>query len=536
MKNINEKIANLSVEKRALLELKLKNKKNKNTHIPKKQTIPQRSNHDSLPLSFAQERLWFLEQLEPNNPFYNVPRKILLQGNLNQQVFQLALSEIVRRHEVLRTSFQTLNGTPVQVIHSEASIGINVVDLQKLPGRERETVLQQQIQKEAITPFNLEIAPLIRCSLFQLDTTEYVLLLTMHHIVSDAWSMGVFIQELSTLYQAFCTGEASPLPELPIQYADFAVWQRQWFSGEVFQTQLSYWKQQLGGAPELLQLPSDHPRPSTRSYRGTTQNFTLNTDLTQKLQTLSRESGTTLFMTLYAGFATLLYRYSGQSDILIGSPIANRNRTEIESLIGFFVNTLVLRTRFEENPSFKSLLAQVKETTLKAYEHQDVPFEQVVETLQPQRSLAYSPLFQVMFILQNAPMAEVKLPGVTLTQLNQENTISRFDLTLSIIETDRGLVGSWEYNTDLFDGLTIEQMAGHFQNLLLAIVENPVAAVAELPLLSEAERHQLLIEWNDTECEYPSDKCLHQLFEEQLERTPDAVAVVFENQQLTYFN
>ncbi|MEQ8997813.1 MAG: amino acid adenylation domain-containing protein [Coleofasciculus sp. B1-GNL1-01] len=487
-----------------------------------------------LPLSFAQQRLWFLNQLEGSSATYNIPGAVRLSGNLDVNALQQALSEIVRRHEVLRTSFQTVNGTPIQVIHSEATLKINVVDLEPLEVTERETVLHQQAQQEAITPFNLEIAPLIRCSLLQLSATESVVLLTMHHIISDGWSMGVFIQELSSLYQAFGAGEPSPLAELPIQYADFAIWQRQWLSGEVLEAQLNYWLSQLQGAPELLQLPTDHPRPTVQTYRGTTHSFTLNTDLTQKLQTLSRESGTTLFMTLLAAFATLLYRYSGQSDILMGSPIANRHRREIESLIGFFVNTLVLRTRFEDNPRIKDLLAQVRETTLKAYEHQDVPFEQVVEALQPQRSLSHSPLFQVMFILQNAPMGEVELPGVTLTPLERESTIAQFDLTLSMTETTQGLVGEWEYNTDLFDGSTIERMTAHFQNLLSAIVENPQQTVAELPLLSEAERHQLLVKWNETESEYPLEKCIHQLFEKQVERTPDAVAVVFEEQQLTY--
>ena len=499
------------------------------------QLIPRNPRNDGqFPLSWTQEGLWFLNQLEGSSATYNMPRALRINGNLDINALEQALSEIVRRHEVLRTSFQTVNGIPIQVIHPEATLNIKVLDLQHLETTERETVLQQQVQQEAITPFNLEIAPLIRCSLLQLDAEEYVLLLNMHHIVSDGWSMGVLIQELSSLYQAFGAGEPSPLAELPIQYADFAVWQRQWLSGEVLETQLNYWQQQLAGAPELLKLPTDRPRPSVQTYRGATQTFSLNTDLTEKLQTLSRESGTTLFMTLHAAFSTLLYRYSGQSDILIGSPIANRNRSEIESLIGFFLNTLVLRTSFEDHPSFESLLTKVRETTLKAYEHKDVPFEQVVEALQPQRSLSHSPLFQVMFVLQNAPMGEIELPGVTLSELNWESTIAKFDLTLSMTETDRGLVGSWEYNTDLFDGSTIERMAAHFQNLLSAIVENPQVSVAELPLLCEAERHQLLMEWNDTAKEYPSDKCIYQLFEEQVEKTPDAVAVVFENQQLTY--
>ncbi|MCM0593872.1 MAG: amino acid adenylation domain-containing protein [Gloeotrichia echinulata DEX184] len=489
---------------------------------------------EQLPLSWAQERLWFLNQLEGDSATYNMPAAVKIAGDLDINALQQALSEIVQRHEILRTSIQTVNGTPIQVIHPQVTTSINVVDLQQLLAPERETLLEQQIQLEASIPFNLENAPLIRCSLLQISAREYVLLLTMHHIVSDGWSIEVLISELSSLYPAFCVGEPSPLPELPLQYADFAVWQRQWLSGVVLETQLNYWRSQLQGSPELLQLPTDRPRPVVQTYHGRTQSFELNQDLTQKLQSLSGESGTTLFMTMLAAFTTLLYRYSGQSDILVGSPIANRNRNEIESLIGFFVNTLVLRTNFENNPSFKDLLAQVRETTLQAYEHQDVPFEQVVEALQPQRSLSHSPLFQVMFVLQNVPMTEFELPGVTLTQLDGDSTIAKFDLTLSMSETDRGLVGEWEYNTDLFDGSTIERMTAHFQNLLSAVVANPQQTVGELPLLSAAERHQLLVEWNQTAFEYPTDKCIHQLFESQVERTPDAVAVVFENQQLTY--
>jgi putative pyridoxal-dependent aspartate 1-decarboxylase len=493
--------------------------------------IQPRTEGEQLPLSWAQERLWFLNQLE-SSATYNMPEAIRITGMLNINALQQALSEIVRRHEILRTSFSTIGDRPIQIIHSEATLKIEVVDLQQLKAK-RETALQQKIQQEATTPFDLEFAPLIRCSLLQLDNREYVLLLTMHHIVSDGWSMGRLIQELSSLYRAFCAGESSPLPELSIQYADFAVWQRQWLSGKVLDTQLSYWQQQLQGVPELLQLPTDRPRPRVQAHQGATQSFTLDTELSQKLQALSRKSGSTLFMTLLAAFATLLYRYSGQTDILIGSPIANRNRSEIESLIGFFVNTLVLRTHFEDNPQIEELLARVRETTLKAYEHQDVPFERVVGALSPQRSLSHSPLFQVMFILQNAPSEEVELPGVTLTHLELESTIAKFELTLSITETDRGLEGEWEYNTDLFEGSTIERMTVHWQNLLSAMVANPQQRVSELPLLTASERQQLLVEWNNTEEDYPQ-KCLHQLFEEQVEKTPDAVAVVFEDQQLTY--
>ncbi len=486
------------------------------------------------PLSWAQERLWFLNQLEGASATYNLPEAVRITGILDIDVLQQALAEIVRRHEVLRTSFPTVNGTPVQVINSEATIKIKVVDLQQLPEPEIELQIQQLVKQEANTPFNLEIAPLIRSSWLQLSATESVLLFTMHHIVFDGWSLGIFISELSALYQAFKIGEPSTLPDLAIQYTDFARWQKEWLNGEVLETQLNYWRSQLQCTPPLLQLPTDRPRPNAQTYRGNTQSFSLNSDLTKKLQILSRESGTTLFMTLYAAFATLLYRYSGESDILIGTPIANRTKGEIEALIGFFANTLVLRTQFADHPTFEELLAQVRETTLQAYQHQDVPFAQVVEALQPERSLSYSPLFQVMFVFQNTPLSALELPGVSLAQLSTESVIAKFDLTVSMSETNQGLLSSWEYNTDLFDGSTIERMATHFQNLLLEIVKNPQQKVGEIPLLSVAERHQLLVEWNDTATEYPRDKCIHQLFEEQVEKTPLGVAVVFKKQQLTY--
>ena len=426
-----------------------------------------------LPLSWAQERLWFLNQLEGASATYNIPLAVRITDSIYIEAIQQALSEIVRRHEVLRTRFQQVNGIPVQVVHPEATMNIQVVDLQLLVDSERETHLQQLAQQEALTPFDLEIAPLIRCSLLLLSATEYVLLLTMHHIVSDRWSLGVLVSELSALYQAFSTSLPSPLPALSIQYADYAVWQKQWLSGEVLAPQLDYWRVQLAGAPSLLQLPTDAPRPNVQTYHGKTQSFSLHTDLTEKLRVLSQKSGTTLFMTLYAGFATLLHRYSGESDILVGIPIANRHHLEIEPLIGFFVNTLVLRTQFADNPSFEQLMVQVRETTMQAYEHQDVPFEQVVEALKPERSSTHSPLFQVMFVLQNTPMAKLELPGCTFHELPVESSVAKFDLTVSIWETADGLVGSWEYNTDLFNGSTIKRMATHFENLLSAIAEIP---------------------------------------------------------------
>jgi acyl carrier protein len=471
---------------------------------------------ESIPLSFAQERLWFLNQFEGASATYNMPDALRLNGELNLEALDQALAEIVRRHESLRTSFTKVNGIPKQVIHPSASMTIETIDLQHLTDTERKLELEKQIQQSALTPFDLEIAPLIRCSLLQLAETYYVFCINMHHIVSDGWSSDLLVQELSALYPVYCAGNSSPLPELEIQYADFAIWQREYLSGAVLEQQLQYWVDQLQGVPELLQLPTDRPRPSVQTYQGATHNLSLSAELAQKLQGLSRQMGSTLYMTLMAAFVTLLHRYSGESDVVIGSPIANRNHSEIESLIGFFVNTLVLRTRLEDNPSFEQLLKQVRETTLKAYEHQDLPFEQIVEALQPQRSMSHSPLFQVMFVLQNTPMGEIELPGLTLSELDADSTIAKFDLTLSITETPEGLDCEWEYSNDLFDKSTIERMASHFENLLSAIIANPQQAVSKLPLLSAVERQQLMFDWNDTQTNYPQDKCIHQLFEQSI--------------------
>ena len=356
----------------------------------------------------------------------------------------------------------------------------------------------------------------------------------MHHIISDGWSLGVFVRELTELYKAFCTGSPPVLPLLPVQYADFAVWQRQWFSGEILKTQLDYWKEQLKNAPNLLQLPTDRPRKAVQTFPGRYYYAAFDKELSAELTALSKRSGVTLFMTLVAAFQTLLYRLSSDDDIVVGTPVAGRNRREIEGLIGFFVNTLVLRTNLGGDPSFEELLGRVREVALQAYTHQDLPFEQLVQTLQPTRDLSYTPLFQVMFVLDDAGGSSVKLPELTVSSYSVELGTAKFDLTLSMEKTADGLAGVWEYNADLFDRATIARTAGHFQTLLEAIVANPQQKVSSLPLLTEQERHQLLVDWNNTTKEYPSHKCIHQLFEEQVELTPDAEAVLFEDKQLTY--
>src|ERR687886_738282 len=485
-------------------------------------------------LSFAQARLWFLEQLEPGSYAYNIPAAVRLTGSLHVAALQQSLDEIVQRHEALRTTFAMVNGEPIQVIAPVLALTLPLVDLRELPQAQQEASVERLATEEAMRPFDLAQGPLLRATLLQLGQAEPVLLLVMHHIVSDGWSMGVLIRELAALYEAFSMGKPSPLPELPIQYADFAHWQRQWLQGEVLAAQLSYWQQQLAGAPSLLELPTDRPRPAVQTFRGAAQSLALPETLTEKLKLLSQRSGVTLFMTLLAAFQTLLYRYTGQDDICIGSPIANRNHSETERLIGFFVNTLVLRTPLSGNPSFQELLGRVREVALGAYAHQDLPFEQLVEALHPERSLSHHPLFQVMFVLQNAPMPALELPGLTLSSLEIDSKTAKFDLTLSMEDTEQGLVGALEYNTDLFDAAAIGRMLGHFQTLLEGIVADPQQHVSNLPILTQPERHTLLVEWNHTQVDYPKDVCVHQLFEAQVEQTPEAMAVVFEDQQLTY--
>ncbi|MGD1702261.1 amino acid adenylation domain-containing protein [Dapis sp. BLCC M229] len=492
------------------------------------------SREATLPLSFAQERLWFLDQLEGKSATYNIPTVLRLDGKLAVIALEQAITEIVRRHEVLRTTFKIQNGTAVQMIAPVAKIALPVIELQHLSKLKQAEEVQQLATQEAQQPFDLSQDSLLRVMLLRLSPESHVLLLAMHHIVSDGWSIGIFYQELQTLYQAFVQRESSPLPELAIQYADFTLWQRQWLSGEVLSSKLNYWKQQLAGVPPLLELPTDRPRSPVQTFRGSREFFQIDVELTQKLKQLSQTAGVTLFMTLLAAFATLLYRYSGQSDIVVGSPIANRNRSEIEPLIGFFVNTLALRIGLENNPSFASLLHQVRKVCLDAYGHQDLPFEKVVEALQLERNLSHSPLFQVMFVLQNAQNVTLELPGMSCQILEVESGVAKFDLTLEMEETSTGIKGELEYNSDLFDGARIRRMIGHFQVLLAAIVNNPQLGIDELPLLTAQEWHQLLVKWNDTRVDYSLDRCIHQLFEEQVEQTPDAVAVVFESEKLTY--
>lgn len=496
--------------------------------------IPSISRVGSLPLSFAQQRLWFLDQLEGQSATYNIPLALQLSGDLNVEALEAAISEIVRRHEALRTTFQMVKGEPVQVISPADPLSVSIVNLQTCSAENRPDELQRLANEVACKPFDLECDSLLRVQLFKLAPASHVLLVVMHHIVSDGWSIGIFSHELSTLYREFSQGKHSSLNTLPIQYVDFAQWQRQYLQGKVLERQLNYWRQQLADTPALSELPTDHPRPAVQSFRGETIRFSLSEQLSHKLKELSQQSSTTLFITLLTAFSVLLYRYSYSEDIVIGSPIANRNRKEIEPLIGFLVNTLPLRTDLSGNPSFSVLLKQVHQTALDAYDHQELPFERLVEELNPERDFSYHPFFQVMFVLQNATSEIIELPGIQVSAFPLKRGLSKFDLTLSVREQSEGLIGAFEYNCDLFNHDTIQRLAGHFQTLLEGIVANPQQPIVEFSLLTEPERHQLLVEWNNTQKDYPSDRCIHQLFEAQVERTPDVIAVVFENEQLTY--
>ncbi len=488
----------------------------------------------NLPLSFAQQRLWFLDQLMPGNSAYNIPAAVRLRGPLNLAALEQSLNEIVKRHESLRTTFAMVDGRPAQVIAPALTIKLPVVDLRKLPETERETEVRRLVTEGAERPFDLSQGPLLRVALLRLGDEEYVGLLTLHHIVSDGWSTGILIREMARLYVAFFSGGSLSLPQLPIQYADFAVWQRQWLQGEVLETRLAYWKQQLTGASALLDLPTDHPRPVLQTFRGAHQSVMLPKTLTKGLKALGRQEGVTQFMTLLAAFKALLHRYTSQEDLVVGTPIANRNRLEIEGLIGCFVNALVLRTDLSGNPCFRDLLQRVREVCLGAYGHQDLPFDRLVEELRLQRDLSRNPLFQVMFVLQNASLRAVELPGLTLSPVEADSETAHFDLILVVVDAEQGLTVSFVYNTDLFEAATIARMLGNFQTLLEAVVADPEQRLSDLPLLTDAERQQLLVEWNDNKTDYPRDLCIHQLFEAQAQRTPDAIAVVFEHEQLTY--
>ncbi|MBV9772340.1 MAG: amino acid adenylation domain-containing protein, partial [Gemmatimonadetes bacterium] len=493
-----------------------------------------RDGTEGFPLSFAQERLWFVEQLEPGRAAYNIPHPVRLRGALDVDALRRALEEVVRRHESLRTVFRPVEGRAFQHVVAP-SLTLAVDDLAGLPAEEREAEALRRTARDAALPFDLEAGPLFRASLLRVAPDDHLLLLCMHHVVSDGWSMGVLFRELEALYGAFRSGAASPLAEPEVQYADYAVWQREYLAGEVLDGQLAYWTERLAGAPGLLELPTDRPRPAVQSFRGALVHFRVPSSVVGPLKALSKTEGATLFMTLLAAWQLLLARYTGEDDVVVGSPIAGRTRGETEGMIGFFVNTLALRADLSGDPSFRELLARVRGETLGAYDHQDLPFERLVDELGVERDLSRSPLFQVMFALQNTSTGELALPGVEAAALERGETTSEFDLTLSLAEGEDGLAGVVEYATDLFDAATIERMMEHFRTLLEGVAAGADRRVSALPLLTDAARAELAaLESAPAAAAIPSDRCVHELFEAQVERTPGAVAVLAGDEALTY--
>lgn len=488
-----------------------------------------RQNVAEAPLSYAQKRLWFFQQLEPESPMYNIPAAFRLQGRLNREALQRALGFIVRRHEVLRTRFVSDDGAPRQVITAPpVDFPLPVVELGAFPAGRRETEAKRRLQDEAVQPFDLTRDLMLRAALIALGPADHLLAINTHHIASDGWSVGLFLHELAGLYQAFDTGREPALPLLPVQYADYAVWQNELLQDAAMEESLAYWKQQLAGAPAFLELPADHPRSTVQTYRGRWQWQTLPPSLAEALKELSQHEGVTLFMTLLAAFQTLLRRYTQVDDIVVGSPVAGRNQVETENLIGFFVNTLVLRTDLSGNPGFRELLHRVREVALGALAHQDMPFDRLVQELRPERSTGHAPLVQVLFVFQSDPVQGFKLPGLTVTPgpLDKMDTgTAKFDLTFQIGENAQGFVVAAEYNTDLFEHDTITRMLGNFRTLLEGIAAWPEQKISDLPLLTPMERHQVLVEWNSTATEYPRGKTIPQLIEEQAELTPARIAL-----------
>ncbi|HEY9284478.1 MAG TPA: condensation domain-containing protein, partial [Pyrinomonadaceae bacterium] len=530
MSDITKQIESLSPEMLARLSRRLKGRAKKS---PAARPIPPRPEAAHYPLSFAQQRLWFIDQYEPGSDAYNCFEGIRIEGRLNVAALAQTLGEIVRRHESLRTTFTTADGEPAQLIHPHRPLPLNVVELRALGEDDRRRQAQRLAAEESRRPFDLAAGPLVRATLLRLGAAEHVVLFTMHHIVSDGWSMEVLVGEVAALYGAFTRGEESPLAELRVQYADYALWQRGRLEGKALEEQLAYWRAQLADAPPLLELPTDHPRPAAQGFRGGARSFTLRPETARALQQLSRREGATLYMTLLAAFQTLLHRYTGQTDICVGTPLAGRDRVDLEPLIGFFVNTLVMRARIDASASFRQLLGQVRDTVLQAYAHQDVPFEQIVEQLQPDRNLSYTPVFQVVFALQNTQQSSLELPGLSFSTTSVESTTVKFDLTLIMREAGEGLAGSLEYNSDLFEAETIERMLGHWERLLEAVATDAQAPLWNLDLLGERERRHLLSEWNDSD-EWVPGLRVDQLFTQQARSTPDAVAVSSDDLQLTY--
>lgn len=521
--------AGLSEAKRALLEKQLRGRPAVTMAAA---AIPRRPDGDP-PLSFSQQRLWFLDRLGGGSVAYNIPAALRLIGRLDIQAMEKAVNEILRRHEVLRTTFVESGGQPVQKVAPESWITIEVHDLSHLPESEREPEVLRLAREEGRRPFDLALGPLLSVLLLRLNEREHVLLFTLHHILSDGWSAAILFSEFAQFYRAFREKQVLALPELPIQFGDFAYWQRQWLRGERLEKQLAYWHDRLDGAPPLLDLPVDHPRPAVPSGRGAKHSFRLPQELTGHLRDLSRREGVTLFVTLVSAFNVLLHRYSGQSDFCLGVSVANRIRPEIEGLIGLFANMLVLRADLSGNPSFIDFLRRMQAVSIGAQTHQDLPFEKLVEEMNPARDRSYSPFFQVVFVLHNLPPRTMELPDLAVQPMDVDFGTAKSDLTLHVTEDQEGLQAAFEYSTDLFEAATIARMAGHFHLLLEAVTTNPLVRLSDLPLLSEAERRDLA-DWNRTTRPFPEDLCLHELFEAQARNNPERTAVISGSWRISY--
>ncbi|MFZ0538614.1 MAG: condensation domain-containing protein, partial [Candidatus Sulfotelmatobacter sp.] len=485
------------------------------------------------PASFAQQRLWFLDQLDPETAAYNLPRAFRITGPLDVDILKQAFQMVVGRHSSLRTVFDSVDGEARQIVLSDVEVEIPVIDLAGIPTAERESEALRIASEEGKKPFDLSEGPLLRPMLVRLDPEKHFLVLVIHHIITDGWSIALLFREVTKIYAALTKNETPVLPELTLQYAEYAQWQREYMSGELLKGEIEHWKHKLAGAQTLLDLPTDHPRPSSYSWHGATEEISLDGSILAKLKGLAQAESSTLFMLTMAAFQALLWRYTNQESILIGTPIAGRSEIEIENMIGLFVNTLVFRADFTHGLSFRELVRQTRSFALESYNHQDVPFEKLVEELIPQRSLETHPLFQVMFTFQNIPKQVFEIPGLRIKEMGFEAGIAKFDLSAEVWENDE-FHCQIEYNTDLFEQSTIRRMLAHFETLLSTVVENPDLTVAQIPIMSTEERQQVLVDWNQTAADYPRDLPLHRAFEEQVEARPGATALLFEGKKWSY--
>lgn len=536
MKDISERISALTPEQRALFDARLK-QKGLRTHAAAVQTIPRRQNRDSAtsPASIDQERLWFIDQLQPGNTAYNIFNASRIRGALNIPIMERVINELLQRHEVLRTTLKSVGGLPVQVIAPELKITLDPVSLQHLPAEQRYDEAVRLTTAEFARPFDLEKDPLVRVGLLRLAADDFVLQVNMHHAITDRWSFAVFEKELAVLYQAFATGQPSPLPELPIQFADYAVWQHERMNGDEYKKDLEYWIQQLAGAPFILDFPTDFPRPVIQNFLGARVYVSYPKSLLDGLKELSRREGVTMFMTLMAAFKTLIYRYTNQHDILISTPIGTRLRPETENLVGYLLNLLIIRTDLSGDPTFRELLKREQDSCVGAFAHQEVPFGKLVQELKPIQDPSRNPIAQVAFLYLDFPEATaMQFLGLTASHIDIDNGASRFDITLAMTETPEGFTVSIEYNRDIFEHSRMERMAKHLEVLLESIVANPDAHLSDLQILTLEEQQQLVQQWNDTPHQFQSTLLVHQLFEQQAARRPDAPALLFEDQTLTF--